>query len=211
MWASTEQLGAEGSALRIEHRQTLVFEPGGTLRFEHRFRVPREMDDLPRVGVRWALASDLERVEWLGLGPHENYADRCAGAWIGRHRSLVDDLYVPYIRPQSNGHRGGTRWLTLRNEADTGVLFGAETPFGFTASRFGDETLESARHTVDLERSDDVLFVLDACHRGVGTASCGPDTLARYRVGPGTHRLRYAMSLIDAKSDPASIHRACSN
>ena len=29
---------------------------------------------------------------------------------------------------------------------------------------------------------------LDAAHRGLGTASCGPDTLPEYLVGPGTYR-----------------------
>ncbi len=211
VWTSAEQLGAACSELRIEHRQIVVIEPGGTLRFEHRLRIPREMDDLPRVGVRWRLAAGLEQVEWLGLGPHENYSDRCEGAWTGRHRSAVDDLYVPYIRPQSNGHRGGTLWLALRNDAGAGVLFGAEMPFGFTASHFGDETLERARHTVDLERSDEVELVLDARHRGVGTASCGPDTLARYRVGPGTYQLRYTMCSVAVGSDPGHVHRARSS
>ena len=30
---------------------------------------------------------------------------------------------------------------------------------------------------------------LDAAQRGVGTATCGPDTLERYRLRPGVYRL----------------------
>jgi beta-galactosidase len=38
-----------------------------------------------------------------------------------------------------------------------------------------------------------VTVHLDAAHRGVGTASCGPDTLSAYRVGPGTHRWSWTL------------------
>ena len=36
-------------------------------------------------------------------------------------------------------------------------------------------------------------------HRGLGTASCGPDTLPQYRVGAGTYVLSYEVSLVAGK------------
>jgi beta-galactosidase len=38
---------------------------------------------------------------------------------------------------------------------------------------------------------------LDVAQRGLGTASCGPDTLERYRIGAGDHRLRFEISVSD--------------
>jgi beta-galactosidase len=35
---------------------------------------------------------------------------------------------------------------------------------------------------------------LDVAHRGLGTASCGPDTLPRYRVGPGRYRWEWTIT-----------------
>jgi len=32
------------------------------------------------------------------------------------------------------------------------------------------------------------VVTLDVAHRGVGTASCGPDTLAKYRIKPGVYK-----------------------
>jgi beta-galactosidase len=29
---------------------------------------------------------------------------------------------------------------------------------------------------------------IDAIQRGVGTASCGPDTLVKYKIKPGTYK-----------------------
>ncbi|MGA1669755.1 MAG: hypothetical protein ACO39F_02580 [Candidatus Nanopelagicaceae bacterium] len=36
-------------------------------------------------------------------------------------------------------------------------------------------------------RSDWVNVTIDAIQRGVGTASCGPDTLSKYIIKPGTY------------------------
>jgi beta-galactosidase len=37
---------------------------------------------------------------------------------------------------------------------------------------------------------------LDAAHRGLGTASCGPDTLPEYLVGPGIYRWSWTLERI---------------
>ncbi len=36
-----------------------------------------------------------------------------------------------------------------------------------------------------------MLVNLDVAQRGLGTASCGPDTLERYRIGPGDYALDF--------------------
>jgi beta-galactosidase len=40
---------------------------------------------------------------------------------------------------------------------------------------------------VELKPRPETIICLDAAHRGIGTASCGPDTLPQYRLGPGTY------------------------
>jgi beta-galactosidase len=199
-----EHAGAVPEAL-VQHVLRVTLREGGRLGFEHEIRVPRELDDLPRVGVRLTLAAGHEWLEWLGLGPHENYRDRCAGAWVGRHASRVDELFVPYIRPQSHGNRGGTRWLALRREDGRGVLFAARDPLEWSASHLREEEIEHARHPVDLRPHEVTFLHLDAGQRGVGTGSCGPDTLPRYRVGPGRHRIAYDLVPLEPRSDPAEL------
>ena len=34
---------------------------------------------------------------------------------------------------------------------------------------------------------------LDLAHRGLGTLSCGPDTLPEYQVGPGRYRFTWIL------------------
>ena len=45
---------------------------------------------------------------------------------------------------------------------------------------------------VEQHRPETIVH-LDAAHRGVGTASCGPDTLPGYLVGPGTYRWSWTL------------------
>jgi beta-galactosidase len=59
------------------------------------------------------------------------------------------------------------------------------------------EDLLAARNEVDLVAADDLIVHLDAAHRGLGTASCGPDVLARYRLRAGTYRFAYRLTLTD--------------
>jgi len=40
---------------------------------------------------------------------------------------------------------------------------------------------------VELVPRAQTVVHFDVAHRGLGTASCGPDTLPEYRVGPGKY------------------------
>ncbi|NNL66896.1 MAG: hypothetical protein HKP30_11675, partial [Myxococcales bacterium] len=177
-------------ALAISHRQRLVLDGDG-LHFAHEVRVPKALDDLPRVGVQLVLPAGHEDVEWFGLGPHENYVDRRDGVFVARHRGSVADLYHPYVRPQSQGARGETRWLALRAKDGSGIGIVADAPLAFAARHFSEAELERAQHLAELEPDPRLHVYLDVAQRGVGTGACGPDTLPRYRVGGGRFRFGY--------------------
>ena len=53
--------------------------------------------------------------------------------------------------------------------------------------------LASATHAVELKPSVTVVSI-DTIHRGVGTASCGPDTLEKYLIKPGKYTLAYTLT-----------------
>ncbi len=156
--------------------------------------------DVPRVGLRMRLPGGFERVKWYGRGPGESYPDSTAAAFLGIHDLAVDDLYTPYVRPQENGSRGDVRWLFLRREDGGGLLlFSPGGVFSFAAHRFSQESLDAARHTVDLDRSDDVHLYVDLARRGLGSASCGPPLDERYRVILG--EIRFDLCLVPLERD----------
>jgi beta-galactosidase len=143
----------------------------------------RDMLDLPRIGIRLDLAAGYERLRYFGRGPWENYSDRSSSALLAVHETTVSDTYVPYVMPQEHGHRTDTRWLELSagDDRPTLVIRGRPT-VEFNASHFTAEDLYAAKHTIDLVPRPETILYLDAAHRGLGTASCGPDTLERYRL-----------------------------
>lgn len=156
---------------------------GGVVRVMNELTLgSEELMDLPRVGIRLDFPTGFEGVRYFGRGPHENYVDRRSAADLGVFEETVDSMYVPYIMPQEHGHRTDARWVELSHSDGRKVRLSAADPFEFNISHFSAEELFAARHTTDLKGIPETIFYLDVAHRGVGTGSCGPDTLNAYRL-----------------------------
>ena len=76
-------------------------------------KISAKIPEIPRMGMQMQLPVEFSNLKWLGRGPYENYVDRKTSADVGLYESTVADQYVPYIRPQENGYKTDTRWLTL--------------------------------------------------------------------------------------------------
>ena len=189
-----ELVGADPSQ-RARHRQQIRIEPSGVLHVVDTIEIPAAWSDVPRVGVVMRLPGEFSQLAWLGLGPHETYPDRKASGRFGRFAGTVAEQYVPYVVPQEHGHHTETRWLSLATDDGVGVLIACAKPVGFSASQYRAQDLSAALHTPDLVAHGETVLHLDAAHRGLGTGSCGPDTLPRYRVKPGTHRLTWTLAV----------------
>ncbi len=194
----THDLVVDGRTSGLRHSQVVTVTGGGAARFENTMLLAPRLADLPRLGVEIVTAPGYERVRWLGRGPHECYWDRKAGAAVGLYESTVDAMHVPYVMPQENGSRADVRWLALENGRGMGLLIAAEQPMQAGVSHFTPQDLYRARHTVDLERRPETHVSLDLWQRGLGTASCGPDTLEAYRIPAGTHRFGYTIEPLPA-------------
>jgi beta-galactosidase len=178
---------------RIEHQQRFSIEPDGSLHVDGRIHVGRALDDLARLGVRLVLPSGFEALEWFGRGPHESYWDRKTGAALGCHRSRVSEQLVPYVVPQEHGNKTDTRWLTVSRDSGVGLRVTGSAPFEFTASHFSTDDLRRASHLHQLVPRPETIVHVDLHQRGLGSASCGPDALPRYRIGAGRHRLAFTL------------------
>ena len=176
------------SGIVVAHEQRIRAMAGGGVLIEDKATIPEALADLARVGVVMEAAAGLERTEWYGRGPVESYPDRWHGSPIARWTSSVDDEYVPYTRPQENGGHNGVRWLELSDGAGRGFRISTDEPRQVSATHFRAADLAAAKHDVELTPRPETVIHLDAAHRGLGTASCGPDTLPEYVVGPGIYR-----------------------
>ena len=205
------RLHLPGSGQTIDHRQQIRIRSDAVLVVDEELAIPRDLDDLPRIGTRFEVSGDLDQLEWYGRGPLETYVDRETSEQLGRWSSSVADQYVPYVLPQEHGNHTDTRWFTLRDADGRGVMVSATNqldPFGFTARFHHDADLYAATTLAELEATDTVEVHVDVLQRGVGTGACGPDTLAPYQVTGGPARWSWAMRAIGPDDDVAALARA---
>ena len=194
-----QTVGCKASTRAVVHVVTYTVRPDGRLTVANRFEVDPDLPDLPRLGVTMSLPDSFEQLSWFGRGPLDNYVDRQRAAWVGRFDSSVSDQYVPYVVPQEHGNKTGLRWLELGSPA-LRVRFTPSKPCEGSATRFSPEDLFAANHTSDLHPRREVLVNLDVAQRGLGTASCGPDTLDRYKIPAGVHELIFDLE-VEAVAD----------
>lgn len=182
----------------IEHRQVYTLGPDGELEVTNRFLVPEPFTDLPRLGVTLTLRPGFETLRWFGRGPWESYSDRKRGALVGLHSGTVTEQYVPYVVPQEHGNKTDVRWFSLAAPGKGGALrfSGENRHLEFSVSHFTADDLFKARHTTDLTPRKEVIVNIDYAQRGLGTASCGPDTLPQYRIEPGNYELTYRITAL---------------
>jgi beta-galactosidase len=178
----------------IEHRRNVTAMTDDCLRIDEHVLVPETLDDIPRIGVAFATVPGFEQVSWLGLGPHETYPDRKRSGLLGRFTATVDELAVPYLRPQENGGRADVTELSLAGDGRSiRVLLDRPVQMNVSHHRVGD--LENARHSWELEPRPETIVHLDIAHRGLGTAAVGPDTHPDHRVRSGEYRWSWQLEL----------------
>lgn len=115
----------------------------GTVHTGIHFGACAEKRDMPRVGMRMRLPVGLHCVKWFGRGPEENYADRFMGCPVGIYETTAEEMYVPYVRPQENGHRTDVRWVALLNDKGVGLILRADSLLEFNALRNSVEDFDS--------------------------------------------------------------------
>jgi beta-galactosidase len=86
------------------------------------------------------------------------------------------------------------RRLTLADGAGFGVQVLGRPLIGFGVSHFTAADPTAARHTNELTPREAVVLSLDHAQRGLGTASCGPDTAERYRLFEPRYSFSYALA-----------------
>ncbi|MBC7302356.1 MAG: DUF4981 domain-containing protein [Nocardia sp.] len=163
----------------VLHTRTVRAGADGDYVFSEHVRLPEGTSDGLRVGMEFELVDGFTDASWVGLGPWENYPDRRTSALLGRWHRAIDDLPVPYLRPQENGGRGEVTELVL--SGSVGTITTGHQPLHVTVGRHTVEQLEAAAHWWELPRSDATVVHLDIAHRGLGDI-LGPDTLPEFRL-----------------------------
>ena len=178
------------------HRREITAYDGGVLLFTETVTVA--FGDLPRAGAVFETVAGLDRLDWFGPGPGECYPDRRFGARVDRHSAPVDALFTPYVRPQESGGRFGMRQFTLTGPAGSLTVHLDDDRRQVSVNRYRAADLAAARHHNELVPRPGCVVHVDGVHRGLGTASRGPDTLPPYLIGPGTYTWSWTLTGVAA-------------
>lgn len=140
----------------------------------------KEFPEFPRFGFRLFLNNKLESASYYGMGPQESYCDKHRASSHGLYHAKVADLHEDYIKPQENGSHYDCDYVLLANN-QFGLAAVSENTFSFNASVYTQEELEEKMHNYQLEKSNSTILCLDYAQNGIGSNSCGPKVIEKYR------------------------------
>ncbi len=140
-----------------------------------------EFPFLPRFGLRLFLPQKMGQVRYCGMGPSESYPDKHQASWHGIFEGWADSMHTPYHRPQEYGSHWDVSWVQVSGGCGS-LLASSPEPFMFQAGVYTQEELEAKAHDFELEASGYTVLCLDHAQSGIGSNSCGPELLSRYRL-----------------------------
>ena len=132
---------------------------------------------LPRLGFEFKTPYENDKFMYFGRGDGENYRDMKYHAKVGFYESDADSEYVNYIVPQEHGNHIETKLLEMLN----GLKFESDTGFEFDISHYSAMALMNAMHIDELEKEDATIIRIDYKDSGIGSNSCGPELMHKYR------------------------------
>lgn len=186
----------ESTAGVIVFRQRISAEADGMFRFEQNYEIPETFPTLPRIGVIASFAPGFEHFEWFGRGPWENYIDRRRAAQVGRYTgTATGNFEAGYVVPQENGNRTDTRELILESPGHV-IRIQGEPLFEFGVSHYTPHDLQNALHPSELVPRPETIVTLDLIQRGLGTGSCGPQTLPQYEASKKSYRFSFRLQVM---------------
>ncbi|WP_100616330.1 glycoside hydrolase family 2 TIM barrel-domain containing protein [Confluentibacter citreus] len=146
----------------------------GDIKVDYTFKYNADLPEIPRIGVVFRMPKEFDNLEYYGRGPWENYIDRNTAAFVGLYQSKVADQYYVYGRPQENGHKTDTRWLSLTNPSGLGFKIEANgKPIEFntlhnSTADFDEGKVKTLRTPIDIKERDFVEVHIDHKMMGVG-------------------------------------------
>ncbi len=171
----TASLCAPSTQKLMDEETLWTVQADGTMDISVTVKRGKEFPELPRFGLRLFLPRELDTVTYYGIGPGESYIDKHRAGSHGTYTSAISDLHEDYIRPQENGS------YVILESGTRGLAAAGKDAFCFNASIYTQEELAAKKHNYELEPCGDSVLCLDRAQNGIGSNSCGPRLIEKYR------------------------------
>ncbi|MBQ7199348.1 MAG: beta-galactosidase, partial [Selenomonadaceae bacterium] len=140
--------------------------------------------DLLDYSMLFTIPKNYSRIKFYGLGPFDNYNDRCEGARLGIFETNIFDNVEKYLLPQEMANHCGVRWFKVVDNRGRGLkFFAADKNFEAQALPYSPHEIENARHQNELppHKYTFVRIALENTGAG-GDDSWQAPTLDEYKV-----------------------------
>ena len=163
---------------------------------------PQGAEYLPRFGMQFTTVKDFNAVRYYGRGPHDNYADRKASAFIGEYTFQPLRQPCPYVRPQEYGNKTDVRvWQLENRETHKGLRIVATSPLEvstlvYSTADLDDGTRKEAHqsHSGSLSPRKELTTHVQSAQMGVGGInSWGAWPRKQYMLPYGEYTLQFVI------------------
>lgn len=181
----------------VSRQNIIQFEAGwlihndGTIELDFKGLVNPEFPFIPRFGLVMPLYNKINKIKYIGLGPYENYIDKRQASYFGVFEQEVKDFYEPYVTPQENGARTEVKYLEIPYD-QCHLFVSSQKGLSINVSEYSDRQLTEAMHRDQLQKEETLYLHLDYGQSGIGSNSCGPELLEKYRIN---HAFEYQFKI----------------
>ena len=141
------------------------------------------IDYFPRFGFNMELDKSFDTVEFFGMGPYQSYRDMNHASYMGKFTSTPKKEFFEFIRPQENGNHYNTEFAYVHDANGAGIaVIKEDSPFDFSAIPYEAHELGQYKHNFELPEPNKTVFSIDYKNSGLGSNSCGPLLLEKYRM-----------------------------
>lgn len=168
---------------KVDHKAVYTINASGQIHVQNEVATSDSSFSLARIGVRILLDRQMDRFDYFGRGPMENYADRKRGADVAHYSSTVAQQMTPYEKPMENGNHEDVRWANLKSADGLKLTVKADTSLmQVSALPYTDEEMVPVAYKIDLPESKNTVLMISHKTLGAGSNGCGPRPLEQYRV-----------------------------
>jgi beta-galactosidase len=179
--STTKAEGKEGFG--VYHTATYLIKGDGSIKVDNQVQFIGFKINLAKIGVRMMLDKKLDRMTFYGRGPFENYSDRKSAAEVGLYEIGVNEQYE-YEKPMERGNHEEVRWAKLSGKDNIPSLLiqSDEKLMQVAALPHTDEQMYPVEYKIDLPASTATVLSVSTKTLGVGSNSCGPQPLDKFKV-----------------------------
>lgn len=149
--------------------------------------------EMPEFGFLMQTYPELDSVNYLGMGPSENYIDRKQGAIIANYDYKVKDNLTPYLYPQECGNRCDVIHTKIYDQNHHALIIQG-SKYECSVLPYTPFELENAKHIWELPNSYQTVISINEKQMGIaGDNTWGAKTHDEFLLSRDTHHLRVAI------------------